>query len=248
MALGPSFVKIHLTQFLLLWRNALPKPLTRESAALSLSSELSYLTHVRECTLGSILSFLEFNGRLITTDVAKRIAVMLQYTVEYLDNLPRKKLSEDVSQKLFSSLQIQDLILMVRRRVLQCYSKLISFSPHSSGEILSQSNLLTWAVSLFADPDSYTPGSIGSSIANAVGTFESIWDIADNSGFGVTGLVRGPTLKSLPGEQSVAQPRSRIHNGIEDPGIDEAVGLEISNKAFLLTSEAFESDMRSTRA
>lgn len=226
MALGPNFVKIHLSQFLLLWRNALPKPLTRENTAQRSSSELSYLTHVRECTLGSILSFLEFNGRLITTDVAKRVAVMLQNTVEYLDNLPRKKHSEDVSQKLFSSLQFQDLILMVRRRVLQCYTKLISFSPHSSGEILSQSNLLTWAVTLFADPDSYTPGSLGSSIANAAGTFESVWDIADNSGFGVTGLVRGSNIKPLPGEQSAAQLASRIYNGIEYSGIDEAVGSD----------------------
>ena len=223
MALGPNFVKIHLSQFLLLWRNALPKPLTRENTAQRQPSEITYLTHVRECTLGSILSFLEFNSRLVTADVAKRIAIMLQNTVEYLENLPRKKLVDDASQKLFSSLQLQDLVLMVRRRVLQCYSRLISFSPQASGEILIQSNLLTLAVTLLADPESYAPGTLGSSIANTAGTFESVWEIADNSGFGITGLVRGPLIKPLPGEQSTAQHVDRREYGDDFLDIDEAV-------------------------
>ena len=223
MALGPNFVKIHLSQFLLLWRNALPKPLTKENTAQRQTSEITYLTHVRECTLGSILSFLEFNGRLVTTDVAKRIATMLQYTVEYLEYLPRKKLIDDASQKLFSSLQFQDLVLMVRRRVLQCYSRLISFSPQASGEILTQSNLLTLAVTLLADPESYMPGTLGSSIANTAGTFESIWEVADNSGFGITGLVRGSCIKPLPGEHSRVGHVSWKHHGDDFSDIDEAV-------------------------
>ena len=233
MALGPNFVKIHLSQFLLLWRNALPKPLTRENSAKRSSLEISYLTHVRECTLGSILSFLEFNGRLVTTDVAKRIATMLQNTVEFLDNMPKRKHVEDASQKLFSSVQFQDLVLMVRRRVLQCYSKLISFSPHASGEILSQSNLLTWAVTLFADPDSYAPGSLGSSIANAAGTFDSIWEFADNYGFGITGMVCGSVIKPLPGEHGSSQRATEICNGDKCSDIDEAVSLTLRHTTSL---------------
>ena len=223
MALGPNFVKIHLSQFLLLWRNALPKPLTKENTAQRQVFEISYLTHVRECALGSILSFLEFNNRLITTDVAKRIATMLQNTVEYLDNLPNRKQMDETSQKLFSSLKLQDIVLMVRRRVLQCYSRLISFSPHASGEILTQSNLLTLAVTLFADPDSYAPGTLGSSIANTAGTFESIWDVADNSGFGITGLVSGTTIKNLPGEYGTDKKRFRTYDSNEYLEIDQAV-------------------------
>ena len=226
MALGPNFVKIHLSQFLLLWRNALPKPLTRENTAQRQSFEISYLTHVRECALGSILSFLEFNNRLITTDVAKRIATMLQNTVEYLDNLPNRKQIDETSQKLFSSLKLHDLVLMVRRRVLQCYSRLISFSPHASGEILTQSNLLTLAVTLFADPDSYAPGTLGSSIANTAGTFESIWDVADNSGFGITGLVSGSTIKSLPGEHGTDKKRFRTYHSNDYLEIDQAVCIQ----------------------
>lgn len=223
MGLGPNFVKIHLSQFLLLWRNALPKPLTKDNTAQRQTSEISYLTHVRECTLGSILSFLEFNNRLITSDVAKRIASMLQNTFEYLDNLPSRKQSDDATQKFFSTLKLQDLVLMVRRRVLQCYSKLISCSPHASGEILTQSSLLTFAVTLFADPESYAPGTLSSSIANAAGTFESIWDVSDNSGFGITGLVRNSIIKPLPSELSQAQQSHRLDSYDEASEIDEAV-------------------------
>ncbi|MCJ1462526.1 hypothetical protein MMC07_001128 [Pseudocyphellaria aurata] len=223
MSLGPNFVKIHISQLLLLWRNALPRPLTVENSAQRQSSEISYLAHVRECALGSILSFLQFNNKLITTDVSKRIAILLQNTLEFLESLSIKKNSDDVSQRNNSSLQLQDLILMVRRRVLQCYTRLISFSPLASGEILTQSNLVTLAVSLFADPENHISGSLGSSIANSAGNFENIWDIVDNSGFGVSGLIRGPIIKSLPGENDMScRPRSLAGAG-EFSDIDEAL-------------------------
>ena len=222
MALGPNFVKIHLSQFLLLWRNSLPKPLTKDNIKQRQSAEIHYLTSIREYTLGSILLFLEFNSKLITTDVSKRIATMLQNTIEYLDSLPLKRSVDDISQRTVSSLTIQDLVLMVRRRVFQCYSKLITISPYTSGEALSQSNLLTFSVVLLADPDSYTPGSLSSSIANSSGTFESIWDIADNSGFGVTGLVHRDLLKPIPGEHSIP---SLMRSKFDNTGIDDSVCL-----------------------
>lgn len=247
MALGPNFVKIHLSQFLLLWRNALPKPLTKENTAQRKSAEISYLTNVRECTLGSILLFLEFNSRLITTDVSKRIATMLQNTVEYLDNLPTRRHVEDPSQRAMSSLNMQDLIVMVRRRVLQCYSRLISFSPHISREILSQSNLLTLTVTLFADPEGYAVGTLGSSIANAAGTFESLWDVADNSGFGVTGLVRGLVIKPMPGEQSAPEGYHVKDLDDGDQSVEEAVcRLATSKKKSLMYPDG-KSNLWSTR-
>lgn len=224
MSLGPNFVKIHISQLLLLWRNALPRPLTTENSAQRQSSEIIYLTHVRECALGSILSFLEFNNKLITTDVSKRIATMLQNTLEFLETLPTKK-NDETTQRNNSSLQLQDLILMVRRRVLQGYTKLIGFSPLASSEILTQSNLVTLAASLFADPENYTPGSLGSSIANSAGNFESIWDIADNSGFGISGLIRGPIIESLSMENNTPYRPKSLARGGESSDIDEAVCL-----------------------
>ncbi|EAQ91112.1 hypothetical protein CHGG_03047 [Chaetomium globosum CBS 148.51] len=188
MSLGPNFVKIHLSQLLLLWKNALPKVLSKDSSIHRNYLNASFLTHVRECALGSILAFLEFNSRLLTVDVSKRIATMLQSTAAFLKTLPSKKTAEDLNERLTPSLQLQDLETMVQRRVLQCYTKLVNISPAGGTEALLQSNLLTLAISLFADPDNYTPSSLSASIANTASTFESVWDIGDTSGFGVTGI------------------------------------------------------------
>jgi hypothetical protein len=200
MSLGPNFVKIHLSQLLLLWKNALPKPLAKDNTSQRSYLESSFLTHVRECALGSILAFLQFNSRLLTVDVSKRIAAMLQNTTAFLKSLPSRKTTEDITQRLTPSLQLHDLDLMVQRRVLQCYMKLVNLSPAGGSEALLQSNLLTLAVSFFADPDNYTPSSLSTSIASSAGNFETIWDVGDNCGFGVTGLVRGFQVEDLPGQ------------------------------------------------
>lgn len=200
MTLGPNFVKIHLSQLLLLWKNALPKPLNKDNMVQRNVLELSFLAHVRECALGGILTFLEFNSRLLTLDVTKRLSAMLQNTTMFLNTLPAKKTTDDISQRLSPALQLHDFDLMVRRRVLQCYTKLLELSPASSSEVLLQTNLLSFAVASFADPDNYTTSSFSTAIASAAGTFESIWEVADNHGFGVTGLVRGYDIKPLPGE------------------------------------------------
>ncbi|KAM0818482.1 putative Armadillo-type protein [Seiridium cardinale] len=213
MALGPNFVKIHLSQLLLLWKNALPKPLAKDNTSQRSLLEASFLTHVRECALGSILAFLQFNSRLLTVDVSKRIAAMLQSTTAFLRTLPAKKTTDDLAQRLTPALQLQDLDLMVQRRVLQCYTKLVNQSPAGGSEALLQSNLLTAAVSLFGDPENYAGNSLSASIANAAGTFESVWEVGDNSGFGVTGLINGFRLQKLPGEQD---------NSSEQPASDEA--------------------------
>ena len=226
MSLGPNFVKIHLSQLLLLWKNALPKPLAKDNTSARSLLEASFLTHVRECALGSIMSFLEFNSRLLTVDVSKRIAAMLQSTSAFLKTLPGKKTTEEPSQRLTPALQLQDLDLMVQRRVLQCYIKLVNMSPAGGSEALLQSNLLTLAISLFADPENYTPSSLSASIANAAATFDSIWEVGDNSGFGVTGMVSGFDVKNLPGQQdfaneahfeSASNPDEAIDNLLKSP-------------------------------
>ncbi|KAK0623080.1 armadillo-type protein [Immersiella caudata] len=218
MSLGPNFVKIHLSQLLLLWKNALPKVLAKDSSMHRNYLNASFLCHVRECALGSILAFLQFNSRLLTVDVSKRIATMLQNTTAFLKTLPAKKTAEDISERLTPALHLQDLEVMVQRRVLQCYTKLVNISPADGTEALLQSNLLTLAISLFADPDNYTPSSLSASIANAAGTFDTIWDVGDNSGFGVTGLVRGFSVRPLPGQQESSMDSSAaIADGPEDP-------------------------------
>ncbi|KAI0103088.1 ARM repeat-containing protein [Hypoxylon sp. NC0597] len=221
MSLGPNFVKIHLSQLLVLWKNALPKPLAKDNFAHRNILEVSYLTHVKECALGSILSFLQFNSRLLTVDVSKRIATMLQNTSVFLRMLPSKKTTDDISQRLTPALQLQDLDMMVQRRVLQCYTMLVNQSPAGGSEALLQSNLLTLAISLFADPENYAANSLSASIANAAGTFETIWDVGDNSGFGVNDLIRGFKVKRLPGEKDDSDDNPQTDEADPDEIIDD---------------------------
>jgi hypothetical protein len=200
MPLGPSFVKIHLSQLMLLWKNALPKHLSKNNVAQPRTLEISFLAHVRECALSSLLVFMEFNSKLITSDGAKRISAMLQNTVEFLDDLPKPKAPEDLSQRLHPSLQLQDYTTMVRRRVLQCFSKLVHVHPPSHGDIISQSSLLSLAISSFADPDAQYK-QLESSISGSAGQFDGLWDLCDNYGFGVTGLSREYIRATLSGTQ-----------------------------------------------
>ncbi|KAF2398248.1 ARM repeat-containing protein [Trichodelitschia bisporula] len=225
MSLGPNFIKIHLSQLLLLWKNALPKPLNKDNMTNRNLLELSFLAHVRECALGSILTFLEYNSRLLTIDVTKRLAAMLQNTSAFLHSLPSKKATDDIAQRLSPALQLQDFDIMVRRRVLQCYTRLVEDGP--GGEALFQSNLLPLAISCFADPENYA-NSLSASIASSAGNFESIWDVGDNYSFGVTGLVNGFDLKPLAGESE----RSDRAHWITRRGLEAQIDRLLVTPAF----------------
>ena len=233
MALGPNFVKIHLSQLLLLWRNALPKPLTKENIGQRQTAEMIYLVHVRECALGSLLSFLKFNNRLITVDVARRISGMLKNTTDFLMLLPSDKdKGPDAIPRVNQSLQLPDLVQMVRRRVLQCYTQLAIRSPQSSIDVFSHSNILNFSVYCFADPEAYSSGTLSASIANSASNFESIWSTGDNYAFGVSGLLDGLDIRPLPGER----PQNSVHRGSQfldiKPGIDRLVGHAIQCNTF----------------
>src|ERR1700722_1044587 len=77
MSLGPNFVRPHLPQLLVLWRNALPKPISKDSTGSSVrtAEEWAFLLHVREGALGAIRCFVHHNSStLVTLDVARRIS------------------------------------------------------------------------------------------------------------------------------------------------------------------------------
>lgn len=191
MSLGPNFVKIHLSQLMLLWKNALPKPVLKEHISQRNMLEVSYLAHVRECALGSIKAFLTFNQRLLTSDISKRLSVMLENTATFLQSIPEKRISDDPSNRLSPSLQLQDYEVMVRRRVFQCFCQLLTLSPVGSLDSMANSTILPLAVASFSDVEDYAPSSLSAAIASAAANFESIWDVGDNYGFGVTGLIAG---------------------------------------------------------
>lgn len=227
MPLGPSFVKIHLSQLMLLWKNALPKHLGKENFAQRGNLEMSFLAHVRECALGSLLVFMEFNSKLITADGARRIAAMLQNTVTFLDDMPRQKSVNDISQRLHPSLQLHDIATMVRRRVLECFSKLLHVHPLSHADVISQTSLLSLAISSFADPDATQTGHLENSIAASTAQFESLWDLCDNFGFGVSGLAREYVRVSLTGKDENDNGPAWSAVDSADQAIDDALTFPI---------------------
>ena len=191
MSLGPNFVKIHLPQLLLLWKNALAKPSNNDNRYTRDLLELHFLTRVRECALGSVFSFLNFNSKILTVDIVKRISVMIQNTVEFLHSLPDGKHVEDINQRVHSGLQLADLALMVQRRIFQCCNKLITSSSVGGSEIILQSSLLPIAISSFADPEDHIQSTLSTAIAGSTGSFDTIWDLSDSSAYGLTSLLRG---------------------------------------------------------
>lgn len=225
MSLGPSFVKIHLPQLLLMWRNALPPPPHKEEIQKRMMVEQSFLTHVRECALGSIIAFLHFNSRLVTADVAKRLASMLHSTTLFLSYLPSKKTIDDVQARLAASLQLQDLDIMVRRRVFQCFTLLVMSNSHAVPDIVQETNVVSLAISSFADPDNYQPSSLSASIASSAANFETIWDLGDNSGFGVTGLVGEKGLRTIAIDKAFSETLLSVHIEDADSQIEQIARL-----------------------
>ncbi|KAL6246356.1 hypothetical protein RBB50_006592 [Rhinocladiella similis] len=186
--LGPSFVKVHLNQLMLLWRNALPPPLTHENAAKRGHLELSFLSHVRECALSALLMFLSSCSTLVTTDGSKRISTMLHNTILFLDSLPSTREADDISQRLVPSLQLQDLTILLRRRVLQCFTALAGLKHLDQSEVVSHSDLIGLTTRTFTDPERPILKNLETSLTSSASNFEGLWTMSDNWGFGVSSL------------------------------------------------------------
>lgn len=200
MTLGPTFIKIHLAQFSLLWKAALTAPMTvgKDNIADKNTFELNYRLHTRKCALNSVLAFLRFNPKLVTGDVAKRIATMLQQTTLFISSIPAKRfLDEELSNRLNSKLSLNDYKTMVERRILQCYNCLTSFNfTRNIFDMIFPPNLLTSTLATFADPERNTNSKMSTAIATSAGQIESIWDLADNSAFGLTSKIQGYNVRT----------------------------------------------------
>ncbi|BGP50956.1 hypothetical protein JCM10450v2_006882 [Rhodotorula kratochvilovae] len=198
MSLGPTFVRLHLAQLLLLWRNALPKPTSKDASAAQVrgDNEWAFLLHIRECTLGAILSFLRHNGPsasssggsagLVTEDVARRLVQLLSNGLAFHQSFAtaHPALAAEQAPSTSSRLQLVDRDLMYRRRLLQCF---VAFGQSPATQQL-QIPLLQQVVALASDPERYFGESALQAAASA-GTFTSIWDETDGFAYGVTSLV-----------------------------------------------------------
>ncbi|KAJ2921172.1 hypothetical protein H1R20_g15918, partial [Candolleomyces eurysporus] len=189
MALGPNFVRPHLPQLLVLWRNALPKPTNKDNVTGATRSvaEWLFLLHVRESALGAILSFLQYNSAtLVTLDVARRIASVLSNALSFANNFVSQNVEDPAdSQPQLAprkGLSMRDREALLRRRVYQCFSALGFSSIAESTQLV----LLQSAVSLFASPEGYAGSSVQAAIASSSGSFTSVWHSTDGYAYGVT--------------------------------------------------------------
>ncbi|ETN40321.1 uncharacterized protein HMPREF1541_04597 [Cyphellophora europaea CBS 101466] len=221
MNLGSSFVKVHLGQLFLLWRNALPPPLTQENAAQRTQLELSFLCHVRECALSGLLAFLESCNGLVTTDGSRRISIMLQNTVSFLANLPMNRSSAELSNRLVPALQLQDMGFMLRRRLLQCYAALIGLKHVEVNEVMSHSDLVGLSLEVFTSPERPAQKNLEASLASSASNFDGLWEIGDNWAFGVSSLVHGRSVFYPTGKGFVKRTSPTLSSEAHDDDLDQ---------------------------
>ncbi|KAF9348960.1 hypothetical protein BGX34_002136 [Mortierella sp. NVP85] len=198
MCLGPNFVKMHLPQLQLMWKNALPK-FTNKDVTNTTRTELdwAFMMHVRECALGSIASFLLHNSdKLVTVDVSKRIAQSLSYTLEFVDLVPtsfpqqpstaanRGQQQQQQRHELLN-IRMSERDDALRKRIFECFVAM----RHTTAYEMYHSTLIRAALDVFSDPDRTS----GTAVINAISaaTFTTVWAVDDGYGYGVTGKIQG---------------------------------------------------------
>lgn len=164
-SLGPTFVRSHLSQLLLLWKNALPKPLTKDVKS---GLPLLFLLHVRDTALSSVFAFLKNCRQLCTTDVVKRISTMISNSLAFLAGTILPAINP-LEEKLFN-LSAAELESRVRRRILAC---LLELEQVGGGE--TEESGIT-ALAAFADPKTNMSLPLG---------YTNIWDMTNNYAFGL---------------------------------------------------------------
>lgn len=208
MLLGPNFVRSHLPQLLVLWRNALPKLTSKDSVPGRSATEWEFLLHVRESALGAILCFLLHNAPLVTLDVSRRISSLLSNALVFTTAFASQPSEDPSSGMQSSSLRLRENLL--RWRVFQCFTALGSSTLTDS----VQSNLLQSAMNVFAGPEGDVISAMQASIASSSGTFTTVWQSADGFGHGVT------TMDILDDEteafSNVLETSKGFHEQIED--------------------------------
>jgi len=186
MLLGPNFVRSHLPQLLVLWRNALPKPTAKDSTSGRSAAEWKFLLHVRESALGAILCFLLHNGQLTTLDVARRISSLLgnalSFSNAFLSQTNEEVSGSSVIEDTSPSLRIREASL--RHRVYQCFTALGTSTLTDS----VQASLLQSVLTVFAGPENDNMSAMQASIASTSGSFTSIWQVTDGYAYGLTTL------------------------------------------------------------
>jgi HEAT repeat-containing protein 5 len=194
MTLGPNFVRGHLPQLLVLWRNALPKPPSKDNVVRT-AAEWGFLLHVREAALGAILAFLRHNSpTLVTLDVARRLTTLLSnaflFANAYAAQAPHIEdplagaENSRVPGAASDGPSLRSSEALLRRRVFQCFTVLGATSIPET----TQMALLQSVISLVASAEGFAGSSVQAAIASSTGSFVSLWTTFDGYAYGVTAV------------------------------------------------------------
>ncbi|KAG5436959.1 hypothetical protein PCANB_001369 [Pneumocystis canis] len=147
MKLGFYFVRDYLSQLFLLWENTLLKPSLNNLSIEIDCTKVLFLLYTQEYALGSIFSFLLHNKELLTTNVLKRINIMIDKTNTILTLISKKQKHNTFLDK---SVQLSQEMLetMVQKRILQCYLLIVQKNPTN----ITQNELISRLITNFANP------------------------------------------------------------------------------------------------
>lgn len=125
MVLGPPFVRVHLPQLLILWKNAFPRSSTRDATVTESKSfpERRFLLCMRTAAIRCLRTFLRFNlPDLLSADVSRRFAALLNHAFSLLHTVQPKGASahKEVSSETGSTTDS-----LLKQHLLACYSLLI---------------------------------------------------------------------------------------------------------------------------
>ncbi|KAJ3103459.1 hypothetical protein HK100_004200, partial [Physocladia obscura] len=146
-SLGPTIMTVHMSQLFLLWKAVFPKTIAKEVTDSDLALILSLLN--RDQALSSINTFLKFNKSLITSDISKRVVVLLNNALSCSTSI-RASSALNTYSATASPVQkkIQEMELSVRKRIFDCFHRVKPVATFESSFVL----LLKTTAAVFA-PD-----------------------------------------------------------------------------------------------
>ena len=126
MTLGTDFVKVHLSQLLLIWKSCFAKPNSKGSTSRTELEWNSFLIS-KYSALSALCSFLKFNQELVTADVSKRVVVLLNNMMATLSLFPVSYAAASIQSKLTVPTDVfrMDVVsreALIKTRIVQCYS------------------------------------------------------------------------------------------------------------------------------
>jgi hypothetical protein len=200
---GPDFVSLHLSQLLLLWKTALPRPSTRDADASNRSEAAwTYLLHGRYLALTALLGLLRKNRELLTPDLTKRVAALIMNAWATLNSVP---VPESKSSLMASSQSIgtpdsaafEDNRRLLKLRIFEC---LIELQPITLVEN-SFKELSHAAAQVFLEPECVLVHDRPGRAAYTEGAHVSMFALMTRSGF--EGMSPRPEVSEMKRVQTV---------------------------------------------